>query len=72
MNAKEARGVARLNQDFLDSLTSRRVRDHIKEEVNRGRFSVTLGYSVPEFVKEELREEGYNVSSSLESTTIRW
>lgn len=72
MNAKEARKQAEANRAIEDQLTRQRVRDHIQDEVKNGKFQVTVGYALPDFVKEELRSDGFILDYIPYKTTIYW
>lgn len=72
MNAKEAREKAILYGEYEDKLTEQRVRDHIKDSVSSGQFSVSLGYKVSPEVLERLEDEGYSFSSKNGFITISW
>ena len=72
MNAIEARKQAEAIMAIEDRITSQRVRDHIQDAVRDGKFSVTVGYALPDFVKEELRLDGFILDYIPYKTTIYW
>lgn len=80
LDAKEARRLAELNKIDEDVLTEMRIRDLIKETVDRGRFSIELSYQLSDEVVSNLTSDGYEVRdhpfddciSTRSRTLISW
>lgn len=64
LDAKEARRLAELNKIDEDVLTEMLIRDLIKEAVDKGRFSIELGYQLSDGVVSNLASDGYKVRYS--------